>query len=103
VTVIATTVEGKKIVDVTVSGPTSYTTGGFPVTFSELDSVLYVLSAKANAGLVLNAYVATQGSNVVNVQAFWEASGITANQALVEVAAGTNLSADTFEIIAIGY
>jgi len=101
VVVVAQTADGKKLVVETVSGPSSYTSGGFTVTFREVSEVQYVISAKANTGVLAEGRIPAASGNLASVRVYWQtgASGTP----MTEVAPGADLSAITFELYAIGY
>jgi len=100
-TVIVLTADGKKITLETVSGPSSYTTGGFPVTFRDLTNVQHILSARANTGVIAEGYIPAASGNLASVRVYWQtgASGTP----MTEVASGANLSSITFTVVGLGY
>lgn len=90
--------EGKlKIAGITATGPSSYASGGFSVTISELDKV-YVATVSASANGYVPLIADINGNTIII--AVYQDSG--AAGALEEVADGTDLSGVTFYIIALG-
>jgi len=102
---IGQTLEGKKIVQVIASGPTSYTTGGFTVTLGELRSIHSVsVSVRANAranDLVRQVDYSVSG-NTLTVRVYQINTTTASPTTWAEVPAGTNLSSLVLEIVAIG-
>lgn len=82
-----------------VTGPTSYTTGGFTVTIDQLTAVY---DAVVIAGRGYLAEVASISGNTITIRVYQFDYPATAAGPAVEVPAGTNLSGVTFRIIAIG-
>lgn len=97
-TVLAITRDGKKLVVETVSGPASYPTGGFPITFSDGNRVHEVIAVANDGGYVAQPVKFATG-NVINVKVLYQtgASGTP----LVEVASGLDLSGVTFTAVAL--
>jgi len=93
------TADGKKVVRVTVSGPTSYPTGGFDVR-TDLNRAEAVLKARANTGLLVEGRELATG-NVARLRVYYQtgASGTPMD----EVASGLNLSGVTFTADILGY
>lgn len=99
-TVIALTVDGKKIVSVTTQGPSSYTTGGFTVIVPELEHVHEVLSAFITGGYKIGE-VSISGNTVKVVIHQYNYPSTTAGPS-AEVPAGTNLSTQKITLIVVG-
>jgi len=76
----------------TVSGPTSYTTGGFSVTIARLRSITW---AKAICGGGYKAEVTWTGNTLTIVARYFDYPAAAAGVA-IEVPAGTDLSGVTF-------
>ena len=93
--------DGRLIAVVTSSGPSSYSSGGFSVTLSELRKVESVIAVYSNAGYLCEGSVGT--GNSVTVKVYYFDYDATADGAAVEVAAGTDLSGVTFTVIAVGF
>jgi len=93
--------DGSKLVKEEVSGPSSYTAGGFPVRMRELSVVTEVVRAKCDTGLLVEERIPAASGNLVSLRVYWPsgASGVP----MVEVAEGTDLSAVKFTVWAIGY
>jgi len=91
-----------------VSGPTSYATGGFTVTFGEFESIEDAI-AVCDQSQVLEASntayglrVSISGNRVTIVVSTIDVTA-AAPVAWAELAAGTDLSGRTFTVIADGY
>jgi len=82
-----------------VSGPTSYPTGGFTVTVAKLRRVF---DAMVEAGGGYKASVVSISANTVKVEVRYYDYPAAAAGTAIEVPAGTDLSAVTFRIVAIG-
>ncbi len=83
----------------TVTGPSSYSTGGFTVTIDELERVEEAIVV-ASAGYM--AEVASISGNTVTIKVYDFNYPATAAGPAEEVAANTDLSSVGFKIIAIG-
>jgi len=82
----------------TVTGPTSYATGGFSVTIADLESID---GAVVIAGGGYKAEVTWTANKLTIVVRYFDYPAAAAGVA-IEVPAGTDLSGVTFIIIAIG-
>ena len=91
---------GYKVAVTTTSGPSSYSSGGFNVTISQLSSVSYALAQAQNAGYL--AVVASVSGNTVKVKVMYFDYDASADGAAIEVASGTDLSSVTFTVVAFG-
>ena len=92
-----------KVVAKTVSGPSSYTPGGFTVDFSPELSRLRVATVHAAGGYVFEA-TAVSGA-ACRVKAYYVPNPVTISgrpSALVEVASGTDLSNVTVTVVGYG-
>lgn len=94
-------INNKKLVVETVSGPSSYSTGGFPITFRELQRVEEIIGAWANTGLLVEAHIPSASGNLASVRVYWQ-TGVS-GAPMTEVASGTDLSGVTFKVLAWGY
>ena len=86
-----------------VTGPSSYPTGGFTVTFDELKAIYFALASfkgSRTTNLVYQLDVSWSGNTVTIVVNQIDVTAATATWA--EVASGTDLSGLTFDVIAIG-
>ncbi len=83
----------------TVTGPSSYSTGGFTVTINELERVEEAIVV-ASAGYM--AEVASISGNTVTIKVYDFDYPSTAVGPATEVADRTDLSSVSFKIIAIG-
>lgn len=104
--VIGLTADGKKIVQAVVTGPSSYSTGGFAVTIGELNNILAV-NVSIRTNLKVSNYVhavdySYTGNRITFVVYRIDVTA-TAPAAWSEVPSATNISALTIEVIAIGY
>jgi len=99
-TVIALTADGKKIAVASAAGPASYTTGGFPVRVGELSRIDQVLFAFITGGYKIGG-LTVSGNSVTVVVHYYNYPGAAAGPA-VEVAAATDLSAQTVTLVVIG-
>jgi hypothetical protein len=95
------TVRGKKLVVETVSGPTSYTTGGFPLRFSKVDRIDHVIEVRANTGVLAEGRIPAASGNLISVRVYWQTG--ESGTPMAEVAPGTDLSAITFTAYGIGH
>jgi len=99
-TVLATLKDGRVIAKATSSGPSSYSSGGFDVTVTDLRKVEEVLCVRSDSGYLCE--VASTTNNVVKVKAYYFDYDATADGAAIEPT-GADLSGVTFTVIAIGY
>jgi len=103
--VIGVTADGKKIVQATARGPSSYASGGFNVTLGEL-SRIQALAVSVRANLKVSNYVHavdySYAGNTITFTVYRIDVTATAPSDWSEVPAGTDLSALTLEILAIG-
>jgi len=93
--------DGRLIAITTSSGPSSYSSGGFSVTVSELRKVEQVIAVYADAGYLCTGSPGT--GNAVTVKAYYFDYDASADGAAIEVADGTDLSGVTFTVVAIGF
>lgn len=98
--VLALTADGKKIAFVSVTGPSSYTTGGFAVVVPELEHVHAVLSASITGGYKIGG-LSVSGNRVTVVVHYYDYPAASAGTS-TEIPAGTNLSGQTITLIVIG-
>lgn len=104
--VVGLTADGKKIVQAVVTGPTSYSTGGFTVTLGELNKIVAVnVSIRSNLRVTdyVHAIDYSFTGNSITFVAYRINVTTASPSAWAEVPAGTNISALTLEIVAIGY
>jgi len=99
-TVLGTTAEGKKIAMVSVAGPSSYATGGFTVRVSDVNRIDAVIWAFITGGYKIGGY--TVSGNAVTVAVHNYNYPATAAGPSTEVAAGTDLSGQTVQLVVIG-
>jgi hypothetical protein len=103
--VIGITEDGRKIVQKVVTGPSSYATGGFTVTLGEVNRIqALVVSVRTNlkADNYVHAVDYSYTGNTITFTVYRIDVTATAPSAWSEVPAGTDLSALTLEILAIG-
>jgi len=100
---------GYKVVVTQSAGPSSYSTGGFSVTISELSTVDYAVAQAMNPGTAgYLAVVKSVSDNTVTVQVYEvnqavdEGGTATYTVTIKEVGAGTDLSGINFTVIAFG-
>ncbi|MEM1601324.1 MAG: hypothetical protein QW339_05060 [Sulfolobales archaeon] len=98
--IIGLTADGKKIVAVSVAGPSSYTTGGFTVRVPELEHVHAVLSALITGGYKIGG-LSISGNTVIVIVHRYDYPATSAGPS-VEVPAGTDLSGQTITLIVVG-
>jgi len=92
--------EGKKLVVKTgVTGPTSYSSP-FTITINSLRRVLGVLDARITGGYHAEP-VTYETGNVVGVKVYYQ-TGVS-GEPLTEVASGFDLSAETIDVVAVGW
>jgi hypothetical protein len=103
--IVALTADGRKIVQVTVRGPTSYTTGGFRVVVPEIDKI-HALAVSVRTNLRVSNFVHvvdfTYAGNTITFTVYRIDITAPAPASWSEVPAGTNLSGLVLDIIAIG-
>ena len=102
---VAVTADGKKIVTLTTTGPSSYTTGGFRVTVPELQRILALnVNIKVNQkdDNIVYALDYDYSGNTITFKAYKIDVTATAPSPWSEVSAGTNLSGIVINITAIG-
>ena len=90
---------GYRLAVVGVSGPSSYSAGGFTVSIPELRRVVAAI-VQASGGY--KAEVASVSGNTVTVKVYYYDYDASADGPAVEVPDGTDLSGVTFTIVAIG-
>ena len=103
---VAITADGKKIVHRVVSGPTSYSTGGFTVTVGELVKILSLsVSVRSNLKVDNLVHVVDYvvSGNAITFRVYRIDVTAAAPSAWSEVPAGTDISALVLEVVAIGY
>jgi len=98
--VIGITADGKKIVKYSASATSSYSSGGFTVTISELSKVTDVVFAQLPGYLVETS--ASGSSNTVTVKVYQFDYPATSAGPATEVSAGTDLSSLTLTLIVLG-
>ena len=102
---VSVTADGKKIVTLTTTGPTNYTTGGFQVTVPELQRILALnVNIKVNQKDDNTVYALDYdySGNTITFKAYKIDVTATAPSSWSEVSAGTNLSGIVINITAIG-
>jgi hypothetical protein len=103
--IVALTADGKKVVQMTVTGPSSYTTGGFRVVVPELEKI-HALAVSVRTNLKADNYVHavdyTYSGNTITFTVHRIDVTASAPASWSEVPAGTDLSGLVLEIIAIG-
>lgn len=99
--IIGLTADGKKIVSISIAGPSSYNaTAGHAVTIPELNRVDEVLFAMIDGGYrVANA---TRSGNVVTLFYHYFDYDAVADGVSITVPNATDLSGRTIRIVAIG-
>jgi len=104
-TLIGQTADGKKIVKKEVSGPSSYSSGGFAVRIDELVRIDEA-DVRVKTNLKVNNYVHIidydYSGNEVTVKVYRIDVTASAPSAWTEVPDDTNISALKLEVIAIG-
>ena len=104
-TLVALTADGKKIVQKVVTGPASYSTGGFKVVVDEL-SKIHALVVSVRTNLKVSNYVHavdySYSDNTVTFTVYGIDVTAAAPSAWAEVPAGTDISGLVIEIVAIG-
>ena len=90
---------GYKLVARAVTGPASYTTGGFAVVFPEL-RVIHAALVVGGGGY--KAEIASITANAVTIRVLYYDYAAAAAGPAIEVPAGTDLSGVTFYVLAIG-
>ena len=92
-----------------ISGPSSYTSGGFDLTISELSSINFAVVQAMNPGAAgYLALIKSISGNTVTIQVYEvnqdvnEGGSSTYTVTIKEVGAGTDLSGVTFVVHAVG-
>jgi hypothetical protein len=98
--VLGTTAEGKKIAVVSAAGPSSYATGGFSVRVPGLNRIDTVIWAFITGGYKIGGY--SVSGNAVTVVVHQYNYPATAAGPSTEVAAATDLSGQTVQLVVIG-
>jgi len=103
--IVALTVDGKKVVRLVVSGPTSYATGGFSVVIPELADI-HALHVSVRRNLRVSNLVHlvdySYSGNTVTFVVYRIDVTATAPATWSEVPSGTDLSALEIEVVAVG-
>ncbi|MEM2195211.1 MAG: hypothetical protein QW803_12185 [Candidatus Methanomethylicia archaeon] len=99
-TVLALTADGKKISVVSVTGPSSYTVGGFTIIVPELESIHSVLYAFITGGYKIGGLSISK--NTITVTIHYYNYPATDAGTSVEIPAGTDLSGQTITLVVIG-
>jgi hypothetical protein len=99
-TLIALTADGRKIALASAAGPSSYATGGFAVRVPELNRIDAVIWAFITGGYKIGGY-SVSGNAVTVVVHYYNYPGTAAGPS-TEVAAGTDLSGQSIQLIVIG-
>jgi hypothetical protein len=102
---VALTSDGRKVVQVTATGPTSYTTGGFRVVIGELEKI-HALLVSVRTNLKVSNYVHvvdySYAGNTITFTVHRIDVTAAAPAAWSEVPDGTDISGLVLEIVAIG-
>ena len=104
-TVIALTTDGRKIAQTIVSGPSSYTSGGFTVRFGELNRIdVAIIRPRTNLKVSNYVHVVdyTVSGNTITITVYRIDVTAATPSAWSEVPAGTDISALVLEITVIG-
>ena len=104
-TLVALTADGKKVVQKVVTGPASYSAGGFKVVIEEL-SKIHALAVSVRTNLKVSNYVHvvdySYADNVVTFTVYRIDITAAAPSAWAEVPTGTDISSLVLEIVAVG-
>jgi hypothetical protein len=103
--VVGITDDGRKIVQKVITGPSSYETGGFTVTLGEVNRIqALVVSVRTNLKVsnYVHAVDYSYTGNTITFTVYRMDVTADAPSAWSEVPAGTDLSALTLEVLAIG-
>jgi len=98
--VIALTADGKKIALETAAGPSSYTAGGFTVRIPRLNRIDAVIWAFITGGYKIGA-LTVSGNSITVVVHYYNYPSTSAGPS-TEVAAATDLSAQTVTLVVLG-
>ena len=99
-TVLFVTADGKKCVKYSGSGPSSYPSGGFTVTVSELNMIDDVLEVEITGGYVAKCEESLpKVNNTLTIKVYQQTS---VSGALPEVPDGTDLSGQTVKALVLG-
>jgi len=104
-TVIGLTADGKKIVHKVTTGPTSYSSGGFTVRITELnriDAVSVSIRTNLKVDDLVHVVDYSVSDNTITFTVYYINVTASSPVSWSEVSDGTDISALTLEIIAIG-
>jgi len=100
--IITTLPNGKLLVEVSTTGPSSYSSGGFSVSVDILRVVEKVVAASCTGGYKVDAATISISGNTLTVPVYYYDYSTTTDGPATEVAADTNLSGVTFKFLVIG-
>ena len=95
---------GKMVLGViSISGPTSYTAGGYSYQVKGLQRVVKVLSASIDGGYKVDAAAITISGNTLTIPIYYYDYAAAAAGGAIEVADLTDLSTNTIQLVVLGY
>jgi len=103
--VIGLTADGKKIVQTVVTGPSSYATGGFTVRLGELtkiDAAKVSVRSNLKVSNYVHAVDYSVSGNTITFVVYRIDVTAAAPSAWSEVPSGSDISALTLEVVAVG-
>jgi len=100
-TVIGKLADGRILVLITTSGPSSYSSGGFTYSVATLKKVEAVISAQASGGY--KAETSISGDKDVVIKVYYYDYDAAGDGPAIEVAGGTDLSGVTFTLVVLGF
>jgi len=92
--------DGRLLAIVSASGPSSYSSGGFEVTVSELRVIEKVIAVYSNGGYLCEPGAISK--NTVKVVAKWFKYS-SSSDGVAEEPTGQDLSGTTFTVVVIGF
>jgi len=99
--VLAVLPDNRVLIKETITGPASYTAGGFSHTISNVSVVDAILAASATGGYKVDAAAITVSGNTLTIPVYYYDYDAAADGAAIEVPDGTDLSGITITVIAI--
>jgi len=102
-TIIGRLADGRVLVLVTFTGPSSYSSGGFSQAITSVRDIDAVLSISCSGGYKVDAAAVTVAAGSITVPVYYYDYDAAADGAAVEVADGTDLSGVSFQAIIVGH
>ncbi len=101
--IIGRLADGRLLVLVTFTGPSSYTSGGFSQAVKSVRDVDAVLSISCSGGYKVDPAAVTVEAGSITVPVYYYDYDAASDGPAVEVPAGTDLSGVSFQAIIVGH